>query len=100
VRFAAGELLQLSLASANRDAARFPEPNRFDVARADNRHVSFGFGMHFCMGASIARMEGCVAFEELLGRFARIELAGETPRWATATALRTLESFPVRLLSA
>jgi cytochrome P450 len=96
----AGALLHLSLASANRDPDHFEDPDRFDVARRDNRHVSFGFGAHFCIGAAIARMEGRVAFETLLGRFRRIELAGERPRWARATALRTLESFPVRLTPA
>jgi cytochrome P450 len=98
VEFAKGELLHLSLASANRDPQHFPQPERFDVARADNRHVTFGFGAHFCIGAAIARMEARVAFETLLARFPRIELAGETPRWASSTALRSLESFPVRLL--
>jgi cytochrome P450 len=96
VAFAKGELLHLSLASANRDAEAFASPDRFDVARDENRHVTFGFGAHFCIGAAIARMEARVAFETLLGRFPRIELRGET-RWASATALRTLEHFPVRL---
>ena len=97
VEFAKGDLLHLSLASANRDAETFPDPERFDVARADNRHVTFGFGAHFCIGAAVARMEARVAFETLLSRFPRIEIAGETPRWAAATALRSLEQFPVRL---
>ncbi|HVN40137.1 MAG TPA: cytochrome P450 [Myxococcota bacterium] len=97
VAFAKGELLHLSLASANRDVEAFANPDRFDVARDENRHVTFGFGAHFCIGAAIARMEARVAFETLLGRFPRIELRGETPRWASSTALRTLETFPVRL---
>jgi cytochrome P450 len=95
-----GELFHLGLASANRDPERYADPDRFDVGRADNKHLSFGWGMHFCMGASIARMEGQVAFETLLRRFTRIELVGPTPPWAPATALRTLERFPVRLTSA
>ncbi len=99
LEFARGDLMHLSIASANRDADAFPEPERFDVSREDNRHLSFGFGAHFCIGAAIARMEARVAFEELLTRFPRIELTG-APRWASATALRTLESFPVRLASA
>jgi cytochrome P450 len=56
--------------------------------------------MHFCLGASIARMEGRVAFEALLGRAARIEWAGPPAVWAPATALRSLEAFPVRLAAA
>jgi cytochrome P450 len=94
-----GELLHLGLASANRDPEHFADPDRFDVGRSENKHLTFGWGMHFCLGASIARMEGRVAFETLLRRFARIELVGPNPRWAAATALRTLERFPVRLVA-
>lgn len=97
VPIAAGELVHVDLAAANRDPAARPDPDRFDVARADPHHLSFGWGMHFCMGASVARMEARVAFATLLGRFASIEHAGEPPAWAPATALRTLERFPVRL---
>lgn len=96
---ARGDLIHLSLASANRDPLVFPEPDAFDVARADNRHLTFGFGAHFCIGAAIARMEARVAFEELMLRFREIEIAGEL-RWASSTALRTLEKFPVRLRAA
>lgn len=97
VEFESGSLMHVSLSAANRDPRRFPDPERFDVARTDNRHLSFGFGAHFCLGASIARMEGCVAFETLLDRFESIEWDGGEPRWAGDTALRTLEAFPVRL---
>jgi cytochrome P450 len=99
VELAAGELIQLSLASANRDPAEFEEPDRFDVARVPGRHLSFGYGPHFCLGANVARMEARVAFEALLSRFGSIELVGPEPPWATATALRTLERFPVRLVA-
>ena len=91
-----GELIHVSLSAANRDADAFPEPGRFDVRRSPGRHLSFGFGHHFCLGASIARMEARVAFETLLERFREIELVGPTPRWATDTALRSLECFPRR----
>jgi cytochrome P450 len=96
----AGALLQVALVAANRDPEAFPDPNRFDVARPDNPHLTFGFGAHFCLGASIARMEGRVAFETLLARFSRLEFAGEKPSWAPATALRSLEGFRVRLVPA
>ena len=89
--------MHVSLSSANRDPRRFHDPDRFDITRGDNRHLSFGFGAHFCLGASIARMEGRVAFETLLDRFVSIEWDGADPRWAGDTALRTLEAFPVRL---
>ena len=100
VELDAGQLILVSLSAANRDPRRFPDPERFDVAREDNRHLSFGFGAHFCVGASIARMEGRVAFEHLLDRFAAIEWDGPDPRWAGDTALRTLEAFPLRLRAA
>ena len=96
----AGEMIHLSISSANRDADAFEAPNRFDITRERSRHMSFGFGDHFCVGASVARMEGRVAFATLLTRFREIEFVGPTPRWATATALRTLESFPLRLTPA
>jgi len=100
VRVRDGDLVHVNLASANRDPAVFDSPDRFDVGRAENRHLSFGWGMHFCMGASIARMEGRVALSALLRRFSRIELLGPRPDWAPATALRTLERFPMRVTPA
>jgi cytochrome P450 len=95
-----GDLVHLGLASGNRDPEQFPDADRFDVTRPAPRNLSFGWGMHFCLGAGVARMEGRVAFETLLGRFASIELVGGVPPWAPATALRTLESFPVKLAAA
>jgi cytochrome P450 PksS len=100
VAIPAGALLQVALVAANRDPEAFPDPDRFDIARGENPHLTFGFGAHFCLGASIARMEGRVAFETLLGRFRRIEFAGDKPSWAPATALRSLEGFQVRLTPA
>jgi cytochrome P450 len=100
VPIAAGALVHVDLAAANRDPAARPDPDRFDVGRVDPHHLSFGWGMHFCMGASVARMEARVAFATLLSRFASIERVGERPAWAPATALRTLERFPLRLTPA
>jgi cytochrome P450 len=95
-----GDLVHLGLASANRDPEHFADPDRFEVGRDPVRNLSFGWGMHFCLGASIARMEGRVAFETLLARTKEIEWAGPPAVWAPATALRTLEAFPVRLTPA
>ena len=73
----AGDKVGLYYVSANRDESVFPDPDRFDVRRTNNKHVAFGFGEHFCLGIHLARLEGRVFFEELLATFSRIERAGE-----------------------
>jgi cytochrome P450 len=95
-----GDLVHLGLASANRDPEHWGHADDFEVGRTPMRNLSFGWGMHFCLGAGVARMEGRVAFETLLGRTAQIEWTGAPGVWAPATALRTLEAFPVRLTPA
>lgn len=83
-RIGAGEPVVLLYASANRDDDEFgPSADRFDVARSPNRHMAFGFGPHFCIGAALARLEGRVLLEELLDRFARVEPAGPVERSAS-----------------
>lgn len=76
----AGDKVLMSYTSANRDEAVFAESDRFDVTRHPNPHLSFGIGPHFCLGAHLARLEGKVFFEELLGEFRSIEAAGEPVR--------------------
>jgi cytochrome P450 len=92
----AGDEIMLVLGAANRDPAAFPEPHRLDVTRDARRHVAFGGGIHHCLGATLARMEGQVAFTALLDRFPRIEIAGTPTRRPTFT-LRGLETLPVAL---
>jgi cytochrome P450 len=90
----AGDEIMLVLGAANRDPLVFAEPNRLDVTRDARRHVAFGGGIHHCLGAALARLEGQVALAALLARFPRLELAGEPVRRPTFT-LRGLESLPV-----
>jgi len=81
--------------AANRDERQFQDPDRFDVARRP-RHLAFGHGTHFCLGANLARLEARIAFEELLARFPRFALAGE-PTWQRSFWARALAALPVRL---
>jgi cytochrome P450 len=90
-----GQALLLSYPSANRDEAVFDEPFRFDVGRDPNRHLAFGFGVHFCLGAALARMETRAFFAELLPRLESIELAGR-PEWTATTFVGGLKHLPIR----
>ena len=90
-----GDLVMAQTAAANRDPARFPDPDRLDLDRPDNRHFAFGKGIHFCLGAPLARMEGQIAIPALLRRFPDLALATDTPRW-TGSFLRGLEELPLR----
>ncbi len=76
----AGERVLLLFGSANRDERRFPDADRFDVGRDPNPHLAFGFGAHFCLGASLARLEARVAFEELLARHPELAVTGGIQR--------------------
>jgi cytochrome P450 len=92
----AGEVVIPLIGGANRDPDRFPEPERFDVARRGEMPLSFGWGVHHCLGAPLARLEAQIVFTRLAGRFARIELAGPIPRFST-TFLRGVPALPVRV---
>jgi len=84
------------MAAANRDPERFPEPDRLDLARTDNRHMSFGWGPHFCFGAPLARLEGQIVFETVLTRMKDLELESGRLEWRTNLGLRGLTALPVR----
>lgn len=89
-----GRVLVLLLGSANRDERAFARPDELDVGRWPNRHLSFGGGIHYCMGATLSRIEARMAFARLLERFAALELAGEPVR-ETGTCFRAYASLPV-----
>jgi cytochrome P450 len=85
------------IGAANRDPDAFPEPDRLDLARADDQHLSFGFGVHFCLGAPLARLEAEVAFGALLDRFPKLELATDEPlTYRSNFILRGLTRLPLR----
>ena len=95
---AAGSLIFVLLAAANRDPAQFIEPETFDIARTPNDHLAFGEGIHFCIGAPLARMEGAIAIGSLLARYKRIRPAPEAPlTYKGSFFLRGLASLPVEV---
>ena len=95
----AREAVLVALASANRDPDRYPVPDRLDIGRDAGGNLAFGHGIHYCLGAPLARMEGEIAFGALLSRFPGLTLAvpPESLRWRPSTLIRGLETLPVRL---
>jgi cytochrome P450 len=95
VPIAKGESVYLAYVSGNRDEEVFDNPHRFDVGRDPNKHLAFGYGVHFCLGAALARMEMSSLFTELLSRLDSIELAG-TPELSATTFVGGLKHLPIR----
>ncbi|MER5635962.1 cytochrome P450 [Kitasatospora sp. NPDC002227] len=96
-RIAVGDPVLVVLAAADRDPARFSDENTLDLARADNPHLGFGHGIHYCIGAPLARLEGRIAFRTLLTRLPDVELAvdPEELRWRGGLIMRGLRELPV-----
>jgi cytochrome P450 len=92
-----GESVLASLAASNRDPAGTPDPDRFDIARTDIRHHSFGGGVHYCLGAPLARLEAQLAISAVFRRFPRLRLADESLEWRTIPGFRGLARLPVRV---
>jgi len=95
----AGAIVFVILAAANRDPAQFPDPEKFDITRDPNDHVAFGEGIHFCIGAPLARLEAAIAFGATLDRFRHLSLRDSefTPKYKGSYILRGLESLPMQI---
>jgi pimeloyl-[acyl-carrier protein] synthase len=91
-----GQAVMAVMAAANRDPERFPDPDRFDVTRTDNRHLAFGYAAHYCFGAALARVEGTEVFEALIRRLPNLEWQPGPLVWRNNLGLRGLISLPVR----
>ncbi len=91
-----GELLMTLLGAANRDPGQFPDPDRLDIGRSPNHHLAFGRGIHFCLGAPLARLEAQIAIGSLVRRFPALRLAGD-PELSPTVTLRGLRALPLAL---
>ncbi len=94
-RISAGQLVVGVIGAANRDPEKFVEPDRLDLTRVENEHLSFGEGIHYCIGASLARAEAQIAFTTLLQRLPNLKLVHETPAWSPNVAIRGLKTLPL-----
>jgi cytochrome P450 len=96
-KIAKGEMVMPFIGAADRDPAQFPDPDRLDIGRNDNRHIAFGWGIHFCLGAPLARVEGQIAINTLVQRLPSLALASDAPQFRESLTLRGLKSLPVTL---
>jgi cytochrome P450 len=91
----AGSAMLVLVGSANRDERRWTEPDRFDIHRDEGQHMTFGYGLHFCLGASLARLQGRVALDEVLSRFPEWDVDYDNVRVAPTSTVRGFESLPI-----
>src|SRR4030095_3952262 len=92
-----GDLVNTIIGSANRDASHYTDPDRFNITRSEGRHLGFGLGIHFCIGAPLVRLEAEVAFETILRRFPNLSLATDDLQWQEHPIFRGVKSLPVTL---
>lgn len=97
VAISKGDVVVAVVGSANHDESQFPDPETFDISREPNKHLAFGMGVHFCIGAPLARLEGQIALTTLFRRFPNLRLArpAESLRWRKSLIVRGLEELPV-----
>jgi cytochrome P450 len=97
IPMAQGQRVRMVWASANRDPERFPQPDRFDITRTDNRHLALGVGRHHCLGASLARLEIATAIGTLARRYPQMRMAGDEPDWRLSFNVRAVHELPLVL---
>ena len=90
-----GEMVMPFIGAADRDPSQFPDPDRLDLGRTDNRHIAFGWGIHFCLGAPLARVEGQIAIDTLVRRLPKLELVSHEPEYRQSLTLRGLKMLEV-----
>ncbi len=90
-----GSAMLLLVGSGNRDERRYERADEFDIHRTDGQHLTFGYGLHFCLGASLARLEGRVALDELLTRFPEWEVDYDGIELSPTSTVRGWESMPI-----
>jgi pimeloyl-[acyl-carrier protein] synthase len=95
--FVRGDSMLLVIGAGNRDPEQFADPDVLDVGRKDNKHLSFGGGIHFCLGSVLARMEAQAVLGALISQFSELELAADDVRWRPHINLRGLEALPIRV---
>jgi cytochrome P450 len=94
-----GDIVLPALLAANRDPAYFENPNVFDIRREPNKHIAFGHGIHFCLGAPLARMEGTIAINTMLARLPKLELNTDVDdlEWNESLLIHGMKSLPIKL---
>ena len=101
VRTRPGQPIIAWIGSANHDEDRFPDAGRFDIERSPNRHLAFGYGIHFCLGAPLARLEARLALEALTARFHAVRRVPDTPlRWMESSIVYGVQNLPITVASA